>query len=91
MIDGLRKTLKSIGKPTMVHRSPDGSRVLILPHGGRILGLFAPRSDENFFWIHTALASVETARSFYASGQWQNSDGHRRWLAPEVDFFFRAT
>jgi len=81
-------TLASVGKTTETWTSSDGSEVLVLPYGGRILGLFAPRSEQNFFWIHRALDSVDTARAFYQSAGWHNSGGDRTWLAPEVDFFF---
>jgi len=84
----LVNVLKQVGKPTRVYQSPDGTRVLVLPYGGRALGLFSPRSRENFYWTHPALESVETARAFYASNQWHNSGGDRTWLAPEVDLFF---
>lgn len=84
----LTDTLGAVGKSTEVYRSPDGSRVLLLPYGGRALGLFSPESDENFYWTHPALTAVETARAFYASDVWQNSGGDRTWLAPEVDLFF---
>ena len=62
--------------------------MLILPCGGRVLGLFSPKSEENFYWTNTALKSAKTAREFYASDQWHNSGGDRTWLAPEIDFFF---
>jgi len=84
----LLEVLKKAGKPTRVFQSPDGTRVLILPYGGRVLGLFSPRSEENFYWTHPALESAETARAFYAKEQWHNSGGDRTWLAPEVDLFF---
>jgi len=80
--------LKKVGKPTRVFKGPDGTRVLVLPYGGRVLGLFSPQSEENFYWTHSALESVETARAFYGSDQWHNSGGDRTWLAPEVDLFF---
>ncbi|MGD0896596.1 MAG: hypothetical protein ABR915_02090 [Thermoguttaceae bacterium] len=83
----LMETLRGIGKPTDLCLAPDGSSILVLPHGGRILGLFAPGSEENFLWTHPALASPATAREFYAGDQWHNSGGDRTWLAPEVDFF----
>jgi len=82
------ETLNAVGKPTERHQCADGSTVLILPYGGRILGLFAPGSDENFYWTHPALTSVESARDLYNSDEWHNSGGDRTWLAPEVDFFF---
>lgn len=81
-------TLNTAGKTTEIYESPDGSKVLILPHGGRILGLFAPQSGENFFWTNAALANAESARAFYESDDWHNSGGDRTWLAPEADVFF---
>ena len=88
MLARLIETLEAIGKPTRLHEGPDGSKVLILPHGGRILGLFAPGNPENFFWTQPALESAESARAFYESGVWHNSGGDRTWLAPEADVFF---
>ncbi len=84
----LVETLQQAGKPSHVYRAPDGSQLLVLPHGGRILGLFAFDHDENFYWTHSSLDSPETAEEFYAGEQWHNSGGDRTWLAPEVDFFF---
>jgi hypothetical protein len=81
-------TLDSIGKPTLPWHGPDGSAVLLLPHGGRVLGLFAAGSQENFYWTHPALESAASAAEFYEGRQWHNSGGDRTWLAPEVDFFF---
>ena len=88
MLQDLIATLKTVGKPAELYHAEDGSRILILPYGGRILGMFAPGSDENFLWTNSVLNSVESARAYYASDDWQNSGGDRTWLAPEVDFFF---
>ena len=88
MLDQLVGTLNGAGKSTHTYSSPDGSRVLLLPHGGRVLGLFAAGAPENFYWTHPALRSVESATAFYRSDVWQNSGGDRTWLAPEVDIFF---
>ncbi len=41
-----------------------------------------------FLWTNSVLNSVESARAYYASDDWQNSGGDRTWLAPELDFFF---
>ena len=87
MLKELIATLKAVGKPIELHETADGTRLLILPYGGRILGMFAPGSEENFLWTNSALNSVESARSYYASDDWQNSGGDRTWLSPEVDFF----
>jgi hypothetical protein len=88
MLRELIATLKAVGKPTELHQTDDGTRLLVLPYGGRILGVFSPGSEENFLWTNSALNSVESARTYYASDDWQNSGGDRTWLAPEVDFFF---
>ncbi len=79
--------LRRAGHPGRVLRMADGTRVLILPHGGRVLGLFAPGSAENFYWTHPALRSAGTARAFYEGDDWHNSGGDRTWLAPEADLF----
>ena len=88
MDDALIECLGSVGKATETHRSPDGSEVLILPYGGRVLGLYAPGSRENFYWTNPALKSPGSARAFYQGEDWHNSGGERTWLAPEADFFF---
>ena len=88
MLNDLVATLNAVGKSTELYQTEDGTRLLILPYGGRILGVFAPWSEENFLWTNSALDSVESARAYYASDDWQNSGGDRTWLAPEVDFFF---
>lgn len=88
MCESLRTRLNSVGKPTEIFKGSDGTTLLVLPYGGRILGLFGPRSDKNFYWTHPALASAESARNFYASDAWHNSGGDRTWLSPELDVFF---
>lgn len=80
--------LAAVGKPVETWESSDGTRALVLPYGGRVLGLFPPNDDENFFWTHPALNDADSARAFYGGDQWHNSGGDRTWLAPEVDFFF---
>lgn len=84
----LIEVLNAVGKPTEQVSMPDGTSVLLLPYGGRVLGVFAPGSDENFYWTHSALNSISTAKVFYAGDEWQNSGGDRTWLAPEIDTFF---
>ncbi|WP_158748784.1 DUF6786 family protein [Acidobacterium sp. S8] len=87
MITHLIDTLTGIDKAPTMWTSSDGSRILALPYGGRILGLFTSASDKNFFWTHPALEAVDSARAFYQSSSWHNSGGDRTWLSPEVDFF----
>jgi hypothetical protein len=84
----LIENLKKAGKATHVFESSDGTKVLMLPYGGRVLGLFAPGSAENFYWTNPALNTAKSAEAFLGSDQWQNTGGDRTWLAPEVDFFF---
>jgi hypothetical protein len=84
----LINTLRAVGKPYRIRENPDGSTVLVLPYGARVLGLFAPRSEENFLWTHPALATAESAAEFYKGKDWHNSGGDRTWLSPEADFFF---
>jgi hypothetical protein len=80
--------LSRAGKPLEPQIYPDGSRLLLLPYGARVLALLAPGSGENFFWTHPALTSAESARSFFQASDWHNTGGDRTWLAPEVDVFF---
>lgn len=84
----LIESLRACEKRFELYTTPDGSELLLLPYGGRVLGLFAPGQEENFYWTHPALSSPESARAFYASSGWPNSGGDRTWLAPEIDFFF---
>jgi hypothetical protein len=83
----LLEVLAAAGKPAHVVTNQDGTEVVLLPYGGRVLGLFAKGSEENFYWTHPALRTVATAKAFYAGNDWHNSGGDRTWLAPEVDVF----
>lgn len=65
-----------------------GETVLVLPHGGRILGLYSATSGKNFLWTSAAISSAELAREHFSSDRWRNSGGDRTWLAPEIDFFY---
>lgn len=84
----LLDALNQSGKHCEEYVTPDGSTLLLLQHGGRVLGLFPKESDENFYWTHPALASPNSALNFYRSEKWHNSGGDRTWVAPEVDIFF---
>lgn len=82
------ETLHDAGLGPHLCVSPDGSRILALRHGGRILGLFPSGCGRNFFWTNRAIRAGETAREWAASSEWHNSGGDRTWLAPEIDFYF---
>jgi hypothetical protein len=75
------------GKPAEMWKSPDGSTAVVMSHGGRILALFTPDSERNFFWNHPALESPASLMAFYRDNAWHNSGGDRTWLSPEIDFF----
>ncbi len=87
MTQTLADTLSRSKKATRTWTSPDGSSLLVLPYGGRILSLSAPGSERNFLWTHPALHAVASANEFYESAEWHNSGGDRTWLSPEIDFF----
>jgi len=84
----LIEILKKNGQAPSVVENSDGSSTLVLPHGGRILGLYLPGSEENLLWMNPRLGDAKTAAEYFASDDWHNSGGDRTWLAPEVDFFF---
>jgi hypothetical protein len=87
MDEKLIEVLGKAGKETAIFQTAEGSQVLVLPRGGRMLGLFAPGDSRNFLWTNPALENANTAAAFLASDAWQNSGGDRTWLAPEIDFF----
>jgi hypothetical protein len=87
MRDDLLRTIRDAGQDIHEARFADGTRLLVLPHGGRVLGLFGPHCEENFFWTNPDLGDVGAARALFASPGWHNPGGERTWLAPEIDFF----
>jgi hypothetical protein len=88
MIKTLQQNLSAQDKPTQVYEPGDGSRLLMLSYGGRVLGLYAPGSDENFFWTSPALDAPHSAGTLFGLGIWPNTGGDRTWIAPELDFFY---
>ena len=62
---------------------------LLLPHGGRVLGLFSRQDGENYFWVNPGLTSVKSARQALNGETWVNTGGDRTWLAPEREIFVR--
>lgn len=88
MLADLLKSLSAANHPARVQHTPDGSRLLVLPYGARLLGLFTADSDENFYWTHPALKRLETAPDVFAGDGWHNTGGDRTWIAPELDIFF---
>jgi len=87
-VQRLLDNLTQIGKPPVPLAFPDGTRLLVLPFGGRLLGLFPPGPAENFLWTNPALATRESTAAWSSRVGWPNSGGDRTWLAPEIDLFF---
>lgn len=86
----LVQSLSAVDKRPLLLSNADNQAVVVLPYGGRVLGLYPSRSGRNFLWQNPALSSAESAAELYASARWHNSGGDRTWLAPELDFFFPA-
>lgn len=84
----LMKTLKAVGKETRIYNTGDGTRLLVLPYGARVLGLYAKDNDQNFYWVNPELQGRESAQELFARDGWHNTGGDRTWLAPELDIFF---
>jgi hypothetical protein len=88
MLNGLSKTLSAVGKRFEWFAVPDGTRLLLLPYGARVLGLAAAENEENFFWSNPRLRAADTAQALFAQDGWHNTGGDRTWIAPELDTFF---
>jgi hypothetical protein len=88
MLKAMTQTLAAAGKSLDIFVTPDGTRLVLLPYGARVLGLLTGGDEENFFWTNPTLDSVETARNMFAGGGWHNTGGDRTWIAPELDTFF---
>ena len=84
----LKGSLTKAGKRTELFETGDGTRLLLLPYGARVVGLFGPADDESLYWANPALGSAKTARALFARSGWHNTGGDRTWLAPELDVFF---
>ena len=87
MMPTLGTRLDRAGQPVRFLTFADGTRVLVLPAGGRLLGLYPPESDDNFLWTNPALARGATARTCFDRTGWINPGGDRTWLAPEIELF----
>ena len=87
-LDRLTEAITKAGKPVHILNGSGGERILVLPHGGRVLGLFAADGGGNFLWAHPALKAAGSARALFASDEWCNTGGDRTWLAPEAELFF---
>ena len=87
MMQALCQTLVQTCQPAVDLTFDDGSRALVRPASGRVLGLYPPGSEDNFYWINPALASDVLPHEFFDQPGWINPGGDRTWLAPEIDLF----
>lgn len=80
--------LRFLGRFTFRIHLGDGAQLLVLPHGGRALGLFTSIDAPNFLWTNPDFTHPVAAGKVYAS-EWPNVGGDRTWLSPEAEFFIR--
>ena len=57
-----------------------GEKLLVLPFGGRVLGVY-PDEKRNVFGTNPDLESVSSIRSFFGGGGWLNIGGDRTWIS----------
>ncbi len=84
--ESLRATLRGAGHPPLELGTPGQGSLLVLPFGGRVIGLFAEPQGENFFWVNPALAEAGSAKAFLAGTGWLHTGGDRTWVSPEMEF-----
>lgn len=88
MADHLSKVMAEAGKAVESFTTADGSRLLLLPYGARVLGLYSAAGEQNFYWNNPVLEDAEKAKTLFADAGWHNTGGDRTWIAPELDTFF---
>jgi hypothetical protein len=66
----------------------DGAFVVVLEHGGRILGPFLAEDEASIFWLNDAWRDADAFAAFVAAGKW-NLGGERVWIAPEIQYSVR--
>ncbi len=81
----LADTLAAAGHPLLELSAPGQGSLLVLPYGGRVIGLFAEDAGENFLWVNPAMATAEGARAFLASTPSPHTGGDRLWVSPEIE------
>jgi hypothetical protein len=91
MLKDVFQAVQDAGKSAELYTTQEGSRLLFLPYGARVLGLFPGKDEENFFWVHPPLEHGDTAKALFAGSGWHNTGGDRTWISPELDTFFTDT
>lgn len=87
MVQHLVELIESTGRQAVRLKLSGDAEAVVLPHGGRLLGLYAGDSCSNFLWNNRALQSRALALALFGSGAWPNPGGDRTWLAPELELF----
>jgi hypothetical protein len=82
----LKAALRGAGHPPLELNAPGQGSLLVLPFGGRVIGVFAEPHGENFFWVNPAMAEASSAKAFLAGQAWLQTGGDRTWVSPEVEF-----
>ena len=85
----LLQTLQADRQTVHELRNADGGSLLIMQHGGRILGLYTRDDAENLLWVNPRLyqpeGQPESAHAALNDAWWPNTGGNRIWISPEVD------
>lgn len=88
---GLEQVRKRIAENGLRHERlalQDGAFVLVLEHGGRILGPFLAEGEASIFWLNGVWQDPDAFAAFVAAGEW-NLGGERVWIAPELQYAVR--
>ena len=84
--ESLQATLRGASHAPLELSAPGRGSLMVLPFGGRVIGLFAEPQGENFFWVNPALAEADSAKAFLAGAGWVHTGGDRTWVSPEAEF-----
>ncbi|MDD3997036.1 MAG: hypothetical protein PHH86_04915 [Sphaerochaetaceae bacterium] len=79
------KRLNEHSIPYEVLHTGDDSLLLVIQHGGRILGPFASRQSSGMLWMNRAWASPDDWNTLMKDGYW-NLGGERLCIAPELQY-----
>jgi hypothetical protein len=63
MTNCLSPSVRDAGKAVEPIAMPDGTRLLLLPYGARVLGLYVGDDDASFYWNNPLLEDAKTARN----------------------------
>jgi hypothetical protein len=86
--DVLMAQLQAAGLQAVVLPTCSGGKIVVTPHGARVLGLFTHETAENAFWVNLELADPGSAKKMLAGEHVLGGD--RVWIAPERGLFFKG-